>query len=60
MNTLRCLRPVAARVPFQRSTLPRVVRAYSSKSYEFIQISSPKPGVGQGAHLDKPATGDSC
>ncbi len=50
MNVFRSLRPVAARVPFQRSTLPLVVRAYSSKSYEYIQVSTPKPGVGQGAH----------
>ncbi|KAK7225716.1 hypothetical protein V2G26_013719 [Clonostachys chloroleuca] len=47
MNSLRCLRPIAHRVPFQRSTLPIMARAYSSKSYEFIQISQPKPGVGQ-------------
>ncbi|VUC34242.1 unnamed protein product [Clonostachys rosea] len=47
MNSLRCLRPIANRVPFQRSTLPIMARAYSSKSYEFIQISQPKPGVGQ-------------
>lgn len=48
MNTVRFVRPIAARVPFQRSTLPRVVRAYSSKSFEYIQTSTPKPGVGQG------------
>jgi enoyl-CoA hydratase len=47
MNSLRCLRPAAVRVPFQRSTMPRVVRAYSSKSYEYIQTSQPKPGVAQ-------------
>ncbi|KAJ3509293.1 hypothetical protein NM208_g15687 [Fusarium decemcellulare] len=47
MNTLRCMRPVAARVPFQRSTLPRIARAYSSQTYEYIQVSQPKPGVGQ-------------
>ncbi|KHN99528.1 enoyl-CoA hydratase precursor [Metarhizium album ARSEF 1941] len=47
MNTVRFVRPIAARVPFQRSTLPRVVRAYSSKSFEYIKTSSPKPGVGQ-------------
>lgn len=49
MNALRFLRPVAVkRVPFQASTLPRVVRAYSSQSYEYIQVSTPRPGVGQG------------
>lgn len=48
MNALRSLRPVASRVPFQPCTLPRVARAYSSKTYEFIQVSQPKPGVGQG------------
>jgi enoyl-CoA hydratase len=48
MNTFRCMRPVAARAPFQRSTLPRIARAYSSKTYEYIQVSQPKPGVGQG------------
>ncbi|RGP60147.1 enoyl-coa hydratase [Fusarium sporotrichioides] len=47
MNAFRCMRPVASRVPFQRSTLPRVARAYSSKTYEYIQVSQPKPGVGQ-------------
>lgn len=47
MNALRCLRPVA-RVPFQPSTLPRIVRCYSSQTYEYIQTSTPKPGVGQG------------
>ncbi|KGQ10341.1 putative enoyl-CoA hydratase [Beauveria bassiana D1-5] len=50
MNAFRCLRPVA-RVPFQASTLPRIARCYSSKTYEYIQTSTPKPGVGQGEHL---------
>ncbi|KAK7422396.1 hypothetical protein QQX98_001675 [Neonectria punicea] len=47
MNALRCLRPVAGRVPFLPSTLPRLARTYSSKTYEFIQVSQPKPGVSQ-------------
>ncbi|KAF4121271.1 enoyl-CoA hydratase [Geosmithia morbida] len=51
MNTLRYMRPAVSRmraVPFQNSTLPQFVRAYSSsKDYEFIQVSKPKPGVGQ-------------
>lgn len=51
MNTLRCLRPVASRVqavPFQKATLPQFVRAYSSKNFEYIQVSQPRPGVSQG------------
>ncbi|CEJ89409.1 Putative Enoyl-CoA hydratase [[Torrubiella] hemipterigena] len=47
MHAFRALRPAARRVPFQPSTLPRIVRCYSSKTYEYIQVSSPKPGVGQ-------------
>ena len=47
MNSLWYMRPVAFRL--RTSTLPRVARRYSSNvSYEFIQISEPKPGVGQG------------
>ncbi|KXJ94519.1 enoyl-CoA hydratase precursor [Microdochium bolleyi] len=45
MNTFRALRPIASR--FQPSTLPRVVRPFSSKSFEHIQTSEPKPGVAQ-------------
>ncbi|KAF5559524.1 enoyl hydratase [Fusarium phyllophilum] len=48
MNAFRCMRPVAGRVAFQKPTLPRVARAYSSGTYEYIQVSQPKPGVGQG------------
>lgn len=54
MNAFRCLRPAASRVrgvPFQKATLPQFVRAYSSKNYEYIQISQPKPGVGQGVFV---------
>lgn len=48
MNTLRCLRPAAARVVHRSPSLPRLALAsYSSKPYEFIQTSAPKPGVGQ-------------
>jgi enoyl-CoA hydratase len=47
MNTFRCLRPVAGRVPFQPYTLPRFARTFSAKTYEYIQTSQPKPGVGQ-------------
>ncbi|KAF7563819.1 hypothetical protein G7046_g289 [Stylonectria norvegica] len=47
MNSLRCLRPVVSRVSFQPYTLPRIARAYSSKTYEYIQVSQPKPGVSQ-------------
>lgn len=47
MNAARCFRPIASR--FQPSTLPRVVRQYSSSpAYEYIQVSQPKPGVSQG------------
>ncbi|KAK4143621.1 ClpP/crotonase-like domain-containing protein [Dichotomopilus funicola] len=52
MNTLRGLRPMASR--FQPSTLPRVAgasaRSFSAtatRSYEYIQVSEPRPGVGQ-------------
>lgn len=48
MNTLRSLRPLASRI--QPCTLPRIARPFSAavgKSYEFIQTSEPKPGVGQ-------------
>ncbi|KAI1809932.1 ClpP/crotonase-like domain-containing protein [Poronia punctata] len=48
MNTLRAMRPIASRL--QPSTLPSITRPFSStsaKSYEFIQTSKPKPGVGQ-------------
>lgn len=48
----RCLRPavgVASRL--QPGSLPRLARVYSvpsnQKEYEFIQLSEPKPGVGQ-------------
>ncbi|KAL2271821.1 hypothetical protein VTJ83DRAFT_1192 [Remersonia thermophila] len=49
---LRNLRPVASRI--QPSALPRVIPAASrsfsasaSRSYEHIQVSEPRPGVGQ-------------
>ncbi|EJT78775.1 enoyl-CoA hydratase [Gaeumannomyces tritici R3-111a-1] len=48
MNALRGLRPLACRI--QPSPFPRVVRSFSAtpgRSYEFIQVSEPKPGVGQ-------------
>ncbi|KAI3337533.1 ClpP/crotonase-like domain-containing protein [Xylariaceae sp. AK1471] len=48
MNPLRAMRPLASRL--QPSTLPRVTRPFSStaaRSYELIQTSKPKPGVGQ-------------
>lgn len=51
MNTFRFVRPAVAKVPFQRSTLPRIARAYSSKSYEYILTSTPAPGVGQGKYF---------
>ncbi|KAG4034079.1 hypothetical protein MFRU_003g00550 [Monilinia fructicola] len=45
MNPIRTLRPFASR--FRPSTLPAFSRAYSAKSYEFIQTTEPRPGVGQ-------------
>lgn len=48
MNTLRSLRPVASRV--QAGTMPRAVRMFSAspaRSYEYIETSEPRPGVGQ-------------
>lgn len=58
LNTLRCMRPAASHIraaPFQKTTLPQFVRAYSSsKSYEYIQISQPRPGVGQGTSQHQP------
>ncbi|KAI1658222.1 ClpP/crotonase [Daldinia decipiens] len=48
MNTLRTLKPLASRI--QPYTLPRTVRQFSAmttKSYEYILVSEPKPGVGQ-------------
>lgn len=45
MNSLRCMRPIASR--FQRPTLPKLARGFASQQYEFIQVSQPKPGVGQ-------------
>ncbi|KAK9790400.1 hypothetical protein AB5N19_03943 [Seiridium cardinale] len=48
MNTLRSLRPIASRI--QAGTLPSAVRSFSAttaRSYEYIQTSEPKPGVGQ-------------
>ena len=54
MQNFRSLRPVASRL--QSSTLPRVSRASFSAStrmsYEHIQVSEPKPGVGQGMDGD--------
>ncbi|KAI2631013.1 ClpP/crotonase [Hypoxylon sp. NC1633] len=48
MNTLRTLRPLASRI--QPCTLPKTVRQFSatvSRSYDYIQVSEPKPHVGQ-------------
>ncbi|KAF7907577.1 uncharacterized protein EAF01_005163 [Botrytis porri] len=45
MYSIRALRPLASR--FTAPTLPALSRAYSAKSYEFIQTSEPRPGVGQ-------------
>ncbi|GAB1320715.1 hypothetical protein MFIFM68171_10925 [Madurella fahalii] len=48
LNALRTLRPVASR--FQPAHFPRVVWSFSAsagRSYEYIQVSEPRPGVGQ-------------
>lgn len=48
MNAWRAMRPIASRI--QPSNLPCVVRSFSASSrlsYEYIQTSEPKPGVGQ-------------
>ncbi|KAI2466035.1 ClpP/crotonase [Annulohypoxylon bovei var. microspora] len=48
MNTSRTLRPLASRL--QPYTLPRTVRQFSAtanRSYEYLLVSEPKPGVGQ-------------
>ncbi|KAK4156039.1 ClpP/crotonase-like domain-containing protein [Chaetomidium leptoderma] len=48
VNALRSLRPVASRV--QPSTLPQVARSFSAsarRSYDYIEVSEPRPGVGQ-------------
>lgn len=56
MNTLKRLQPIAAQV---RATLPRrqlVVRSFSVSAvrpYEYIQVSEPRPGVGQGTMDDR-------
>ena len=49
MNPLKSLRPIASRI--QPTSLPRLYRPFSasaSRKYEYIQVSEPKPGVGQG------------
>ncbi|KAJ5033542.1 uncharacterized protein L3040_008655 [Drepanopeziza brunnea f. sp. 'multigermtubi'] len=48
MNRFRALRPMASQ--FRASALPAISRSYSAwpeKSYEFIQTTEPRPGVGQ-------------
>ena len=58
-SALRTLRPRASR--FQPSALPRLVpvavpvpvarfSASARRSYEYIEVSEPRPGVGQGEH----------
>lgn len=48
-NALRGVRPMASR--FQPSTLPQITRSFSAsarRSYDYIEVSEPRPGVGQG------------
>ncbi|KAL2068205.1 hypothetical protein VTL71DRAFT_16303 [Oculimacula yallundae] len=50
MNTIRTLRPMASRFRASTSPLPAIARTYSAgpaKTYEFIETSEPRPGVGQ-------------
>ncbi|KAH6715468.1 ClpP/crotonase-like domain-containing protein [Leptodontidium sp. 2 PMI_412] len=50
MNTMRTLRPIASQFRASTSALPAIARAYSAwptKSYEFIETTEPRPGVGQ-------------
>ena len=47
-NALRNMRTVASR--FQPTSLPQVARSFSAsarRSYEYIEVSEPRPGVGQ-------------
>ncbi|SPQ25996.1 265e7705-22af-44e7-b5ce-60e6150c7e63 [Thermothielavioides terrestris] len=47
-NALRAVRPMVSR--FQPSSLPRIARNFSAsarRSYEYIEVSEPRPGVGQ-------------
>jgi enoyl-CoA hydratase len=44
------MRPIASRFRAATSALPAIARTYSAwsvKSYEFIQTTEPRPGVGQ-------------
>ncbi|KAH8812348.1 ClpP/crotonase-like domain-containing protein [Xylogone sp. PMI_703] len=46
MNALKSIRPIASR--FRPSALPTIVaRPLSTRSYELVQVTEPKPGVGQ-------------
>jgi len=50
MNAFRSLRPIASRFRMAESSLPIVTRsasAWAVKSYEFIETTEPRPGVGQ-------------
>ncbi|KAH8683346.1 ClpP/crotonase-like domain-containing protein [Tricladium varicosporioides] len=50
MNTIKRMRPIASQFRASTSALPAIARSYhpwSVKSYEFIQTTEPRPGVGQ-------------
>ncbi|RDL32121.1 ClpP [Venustampulla echinocandica] len=50
MNAFRSMRPIASCFKTPTSALPCITRsssAWSVKSYEFIQTTEPRPGVGQ-------------
>ena len=53
MSTIRAMRPIASR--FSKQTLP-VIRSYSASSYEFIETSEPRPGVGQSTSSFSPSS----
>lgn len=55
MLSLRSLRPIASQ--FRASALPAIARSYSAwpvKSYEFIETTEPRPGVGQSKSITTP------
>ncbi len=50
MANIMSMRPIASRFRAATSALPAIARTYSAwsvKSYEFIQTTEPRPGVGQ-------------
>lgn len=59
MNALKTIRPMASR--FTTIPLPIITRyssAWPVKSYEFIETTEPRPGVGQGNITFIPSQGN--